>query len=114
MSVVIAVILIGEANYFETPFKRRLEFANEILIMFILYNMISFSPFVPDAESRFKMGYFCCVVEVLALIINIIIIMSESLGSIILLGRVWFAKRYLTREHSIHLKERAKGYFYRK
>jgi hypothetical protein len=84
MSVMIAVILIGEANYFETPLKQRLELANEILIMLILYNMICFSPFVSDAESRFKMGYFCCVVEVLALILNIMLIMSESLGAIIL------------------------------
>jgi hypothetical protein len=52
--------------------------------MLILYNMICFSPFVSDAESRFKMGYFCCVVEVLALILNIMLIMSESLGAIIL------------------------------
>ena len=48
MSIVTAIILIGEANYFETPFRRKLEFANEILIMFILYNMICFSPFVPE------------------------------------------------------------------
>jgi hypothetical protein len=48
MSIVTAVIFIGEANYFETPFKQRMEFANEILVMFMLYNMISFSPLVPD------------------------------------------------------------------
>ena len=95
MSIVTAVILIGEANYFETKFKRRFEFANEILVMLMLYNMISFSPFVPDVEVRFKMGYFCCVVEALALAVNILLILTESLRSIILIMKVWFAKRHL-------------------
>ena len=53
MSIVTAVILIGEAKYFETKFKQRLEFANEILVMFMLYNMICFSPFVSDVDAKF-------------------------------------------------------------
>ena len=53
MSIVAAVIIIGEADYFEFPFKRRMEFTNEILVMLMLYNMISFSPFVPEIETRF-------------------------------------------------------------
>jgi hypothetical protein len=53
MSIITAVIIIGEADYFESTFKRQMEFANEILVMFMLYNMISFSPFVPDIETRF-------------------------------------------------------------
>lgn len=53
MSIITAVIIIGEAEYFESPFKRRMELANEILVMFMLYNMISFSPFVPEIETRF-------------------------------------------------------------
>jgi hypothetical protein len=48
MTIVTAVILIGESNYFETRFKLRLEFANEILVMLMLYNMTCFSPFIPD------------------------------------------------------------------
>jgi hypothetical protein len=79
MTILTAVILIGEANYFETRFKKRLEFANEILVMLMLYNMICFSPFVPDIEARFKMGYLCCVVEALALAVNILFIMNETL-----------------------------------
>ena len=92
MSIVTAVILIGEADYFETRFRLRLEFSNEILIMFMLYNMICFSPFVPDTEARFKMGYFCCVVEAFALAINIFFITTESIKTIILKLRVFYAK----------------------
>ena len=114
MSIVTAVIIIGEANYFETKFKQRLEFANETLAMLMLYNMICFSPFVLNVEARFKMGYFCCVVEALALAFNLFLMMSESLSSIILKMRVWFAKRKLPIERSEHLRERAKGRFLRR
>ena len=109
MSIVAAVIIIGEADYFETRFKRRMEYANEILVMFMLYNMFSFSPFVPDIETRFKMGYFCCVVEALALAGNLWLILSSSVKGMILKIRVWFAKRHKAKWRPQHLRKRAKG-----
>jgi hypothetical protein len=109
MSVVTALILIGEANYFETPFKQQKEFSNEILLMIMLYNMICFSPFVPDIEARFRMGFFCCVVEALALALSILFIIRESLKSIILKLRIWFAKSEKRKLRIKYLRARAKG-----
>jgi hypothetical protein len=114
MSIVTAAILIGEADYFETRFRLRLEFSNEILIMFMLYNMICFSPFVPDTEARFKMGYFCCVVEALALAVNIFFILTESLKAIILILRVFYAKSEMRIMRTKHFRSRAKGNVKRK
>lgn len=109
MSIVTAVILLGEADYFETPFKRRMEFANEVLVMFMLYNMISFSPFVPEIETRFSMGYFCCFVEAFALAANLWLIMMTSVRATIFKVRVWFAKRHLNREKISLFRPRAKA-----
>ena len=114
MSIITAVIIIGEADYFESPFKRRMEFANEVLVMFILYNMISFSPFVPEIETRFKIGYFCCVVEALALTINLWLIMSNSIKVVILKVRIFFARKHLSGWRKLHLRKRAKGRVLRK
>ena len=114
MSIVAAVIIIGEADYFETPFKRRIEFANETLVMLMLYNMICFSPFVPEIETRFKIGYFCCLVEALALAFNIWRIMSKSIGGIIIKVRLYFAKKHKSLWRMLHLRERAKGNLIRK
>ena len=75
MSIITAVILIGEANYFESRFKLRSELINEVLVMFMLYSMIVFSPFVPDLDARFKMGYFCCFVETIAIGTNVYLIL---------------------------------------
>jgi hypothetical protein len=46
-SIIAAVIIIGEIP-FNTVAKRRTELLNETIIMFVLYNMICFSPFVTD------------------------------------------------------------------
>jgi hypothetical protein len=86
-----------------------MEFANECLIMLVLYNMISFSPFVPDIETRFKMGYFCCIVEAAALSANLWLIMSSNLKSIIFNVRLWFAKKHLSKWRDRFLRARAKG-----
>ena len=114
LTIITAVIILGEANYFETKFKHRMEYANEILVMLMLYNMICFSPFVPDIQTRSKMGYFCCVVEAFALAANLWLIMSSSVKGAIFKARVYFSKKAMTKERELHLKERAKGKLLRK
>lgn len=47
-NIVIAVILIGELDPFETNFKRRIEYFNEINTILIMYTILCFSPFVPS------------------------------------------------------------------
>ena len=71
--------------------------------------MFSFSPFVPEIETRFKMGYFCCVVEAIVLAGNLWLILSSSIKVMILKIRVWFAKRHKAKWRPQHLRKRAKG-----
>jgi hypothetical protein len=59
--------------------------------------MISFSPFVQEIETKFKVGYFCCLVEAAALLANLWLIMFSNVKSIILKARIWFAKKHLMR-----------------
>jgi len=47
MSLIAIVIILGEIPY-ETVQKTRAELLNEIIIMFVLYNLICFSPFIED------------------------------------------------------------------
>jgi hypothetical protein len=75
MSILTAIIIIVESNYFDSSFKKSMEFANECLIMLMLYNIISFSPFVPEIDARFKVGYFSCIIETTALLANLWLIM---------------------------------------
>jgi len=45
-TVVTAVILMGHIYPFETQFRHRLEMFNEVCLMFVIYPIICFSPFV--------------------------------------------------------------------
>jgi hypothetical protein len=54
------------------------------------------------------MGYFCCVVEVLALVINMYFIIRGSLKAIILKVRVCWAKSEKRISRTKHLRSRAK------
>ena len=114
MSIIIAVVILGEADYFETRFKRTMEFTNEVLVMFMLYNMISFSPLVPEIQTRFYVGYFCCIVEAFALAANLYLIIFSSIKGAILRIKIWYAKRDLMKGKTEHQKERAKGKLLRK
>ena len=75
MSVIAAVIIIGAVPYNQIG-KKNAEFLNEAIIMFVLYTMICFSPFVPDINAKQIMGYFCCIIVAGHLTFNLYLIIS--------------------------------------
>jgi hypothetical protein len=75
--------------------------------------MISFSPFVQEIETKFKVGYFCCLVEAAALLANLWLIMFSNVKSMLFKVRICFAKKHLSRSRTRFLRERAKGMFLR-
>ncbi len=55
------------------------------------------------------MGYLCCVVEALALAVNILFITTESLKAFILKIKVCYAKSEKRILRTKYLRSRAKG-----
>jgi hypothetical protein len=53
-------------------------------------------------------------VEALALVVNLWLIMSNSIRGVIMKVRIFFAKRHLSKWRMLHLRERAKGRVLRK
>jgi len=49
-SVIANVILVGQIMPFTDHSKYKMEFVNEVLVMFVLYHMIIFTPFLHDFE----------------------------------------------------------------
>lgn len=93
MSIITAVIINGHVDGLPRT-KRNMEFLNETFIMFVLYSMITFSPFVPDNKARIIMGYFCCFVVALHLVVNLSLILATSVNSLIFSFKLWRAKRH--------------------
>ena len=53
LQIIVSVIIIGNVRpfYFQSMSKK--ELFNEIILMFVMYTIICFSPFVPDVTIRF-------------------------------------------------------------
>jgi hypothetical protein len=75
---IIAAVIIAGAVPFNSISKRQTEFLNETIIMFVLYTMICFSPFVPDLKAKQLMGYFCCLIVGTHLFLNLYLILSTQ------------------------------------
>lgn len=46
--------------------------------MLVLYNMICFSNFVPDVNSRYTIGFFCVFIVGLHLVFNLFLILFTN------------------------------------
>jgi hypothetical protein len=93
-SIIAAVIISGSVP-FNGVAKRRTEYMNETITMFVLYTMICFSPFVPDMNAKQLIGYFCCFVVASHLLINIYLILGTQAQGLKLHLKFWLARRKL-------------------
>jgi hypothetical protein len=75
---VAAVILMGHIYPFETQFRHRLEMFNEVCLMFVIYAIICFSPFVTSYQRKHEMGFICCGIIGLNLSINLFFMVKET------------------------------------
>jgi len=74
-SIIAAVIITGTIS-FNSVKNRKIELLNETIIMFVLYNMMCFSPFVPDLNAKQVTGYFCCFIVASHLLLNLYMMLS--------------------------------------
>jgi len=101
-SIITSVIIIG-AVPFETRKKKNTEFFNEVIIMFVMYSILCFSPFVPDIGARSKIGFFCCIVVALHLLANLSIILLAMARDVKIKVKFFFARKKLRRDRASNL-----------
>ena len=68
--IVASVIILGNVQ----PYKRkktRQELFSEIVLMYVMYTMICFTPFVPDVQVKFFFGYITIAVISLHLMVSL-------------------------------------------
>ena len=83
LQIVASVIIIGNVRPFHTNGRSKKELFNEIVLMFVMYTIICFSPFVPDVTVRFYIGYITIFVVSLHLAINIYEILQATIRQLI-------------------------------
>ena len=82
MQIVASVIIIGNVKPYGERMKRWKEMFNETILMFVMYTIICFSPFVPSVEVRFCIGYITIFVVCLHLAVNFYGIISSTFWNI--------------------------------
>jgi len=78
LTIIVQVIILGRIEPFKGKSKYYYEMFSEVILMLIMYHLICFTPFVPDVEVRFKLGYSVCGLICLHLTVSISLLLKES------------------------------------
>ena len=78
MTVITQVIILGRVAPFTLPNKTRFEMFSEGIVMLVMYHLICFTPFVPEVEMRFKLGYLVCASVCIHLLVSITILLTAT------------------------------------
>ena len=91
-TVQVQMMIICYCNVYESVHQRRMEMFNETMVTLIMYSIICFTDFVPDANNRYGIGYVSIGLIGIHFTVNIAILLKTS-------GRQLFFvfKRYLLR-----------------
>ena len=54
-----------------------IEKANEYTLLFISYSLLILTDFVPDIQTKIKVGYFMIALTVLIILINVVIVIKD-------------------------------------
>ena len=91
--IVTSVIILGRLKPFKTREKRQIEIFNEIILMVVMYTIMCFSSWIPDAATRFNVGYVCIVAIAAHLAVNFQIIGISTYRKIKMMLRLKMALR---------------------
>jgi len=76
--VITAVIMIGHVSPYARKGQNQVETFNEVVIMFVVYHMICFTPFIWDLEMKYNLGYSVCSLVSFHLIVNFSVLTKSS------------------------------------
>jgi len=97
MTIIVQVIILGRLQPFMWPSKTKYELFSEVVVMLVMYHLICFTPFVPDVDMRFRLGYSVCAI--------VIVHLAVSMGILLRITYLDLKKKYIHRNHSkVHKK----------
>ena len=86
---IIAQLIIISFSVYESKFKTKMEYFNEIILMLTMYTIMCYTPFIFDVPTKHKIGYVTIAVVVLHLFVNFFFIFRESYKSMFLKCRYY-------------------------
>jgi len=107
--IITAGIIIGRIRPFKETVRHNFEFFNEVIIMLVMYHIICFTPFVPDLEVRFRLGYLVCLVVAVHLLVNLFFMAKDSIRNLRMSYKSWRARKEFVQQRADILEKWAKG-----
>jgi len=66
---------------------------SECIVMMVMYHIICFTPFVPEVEVRFKLGYLVCAIISSHLVVSLAILLKTNARIIRMKRRMYKANK---------------------
>lgn len=82
LTVIFQVVVLGLVEPFALKSKIHFEMFSECIVMMVMYHIICFTPFVPDLEVRFRLGYLVCALISSHLVVSLGILLKANLRDI--------------------------------
>lgn len=57
--IIFSIIMVGYIRPYSDPHAWKHQIGNEFLLLLVYYHMMCFTPFFPDFEKQFILGYSC-------------------------------------------------------
>jgi len=70
-----------------------MEWLNEVLMMFVMYHMICFTPFMSDFKVQYYMGFSVILFVILHLVVNMSIVLKKSYKALKRSYLIWNNRR---------------------
>lgn len=78
-----AFFILEFSNPFNSASQRKMEIFNESILLMVAYTIICFSAWIPNIETKFKIGYVSVGFVVIHLLINFSLITYNTLKTYI-------------------------------
>ena len=76
----LSMVYIGSLRPYELKLANSLEFFNEIFSTLCTYILVTFTEFVPDAQTRYKNGWSIIAAIIFMIIVNLVIICYTTIA----------------------------------
>ena len=71
-----------------------MDLLHEIKVLVICYHIMLFTPLIHDASLKWKIGYSCCAVLIVGVLVNLIIICQQNGREVKRNCKIKYAKKH--------------------
>jgi len=96
LTIIAQVIILGRIEPFSVSSKRRYKMFSETILMLTMYHFICFTPFVPDLEVRFALGYSVSCLICLHLAVSMFLLLKEAYRDV----KINYLVHYASKAHN--------------